>query len=108
MTNFLPMMLGHWGLLNVLEVSLDSFLSPSSQNNSWNVWFWLSLEQGQLSVLFLINYSVDVTLKITGLTGCQANGVNSESVFDSTEMYTPGFNVVSQNLVPILVLISEE
>lgn len=59
-------------------------------------------------MLFLINYRVDITLKITGLTGCQANGMSSESVFDNIEMYTPGFNVLSQNLVPILVLISEE
>lgn len=59
-------------------------------------------------MLFLINYRVDVTLKITGLMGCQANGVSSKSVLDNTEMYTPGFNIVSQNLVPILVLVSEE
>ena len=59
-------------------------------------------------MLFFINYHVDVTLKITGLTGCQANGMSSENVFDNTEMYTPGFNIVSQNRVPILVLVSEE
>ena len=59
-------------------------------------------------MLFPIKYHVDLTLKITELKGCQANGVCSESFFDNTEMYTPGFDVVCQNLVSILVFISKE